>query len=494
MKYIVALDQGTTSSRAVVFDQEGRKVAAHNNEFTQYYPQPGWVEHDPEDIYQSQVDALRQAVSRAGIDVCDIEAIGLTNQRETTVIWDRQTGEAIGRAIVWQCRRTAPIVERLKENGLSALFRRKTGLLIDAYFSGTKAMWLLDSVPGARERAERGELCFGTVDSFLTWRLTGGKSHVTDATNASRTLMFNIHTQQWDDELLDILQIPRAMLPEVTDSSQVVGVMDKEILGREIPIAALAGDQHAALYGQACFAPGAVKNTYGTGCFMLMNTGSRPVESQHNLLTTMAWRVDGRPTYALEGSVFAAGAVIKWLRDELQMIASPAETDALARSVPDNGGVYLVPAFSGLGAPYWDMYSRGLIIGLTRGSGRAHIVRAALEAIAYQTKDVLDAMALDSSLRPSSMRVDGGASANNFLMQFQADLIDATVVRPEMVESTARGAAMLAGRATGMWSQRELMNLRQDTVQFTPSMKEAQRAALYGGWKRAVQRALHWAD
>ena len=494
MKYIVALDQGTTSSRAVVFDQEGRKVAAHNNEFTQYYPQPGWVEHDPEDIYQSQVDALRQAVSRAGIDVCDIEAIGLTNQRETTVIWDRQTGEAIGRAIVWQCRRTAPIVERLKENGLSALFRRKTGLLIDAYFSGTKAMWLLDSVPGARERAERGELCFGTVDSFLTWRLTGGKSHVTDATNASRTLMFNIHTQQWDDELLEILQIPRAMLPEVTDSSQVVGVMDKEILGREIPIAALAGDQHAALYGQACFAPGAVKNTYGTGCFMLMNTGSRPVESQHNLLTTMAWRVDGRPTYALEGSVFAAGAVIKWLRDELQMIASPAETDALARSVPDNGGVYLVPAFSGLGAPYWDMYSRGLIIGLTRGSGRAHIVRAALEAIAYQTKDVLDAMALDSSLRPSSMRVDGGASANNFLMQFQADLIDATVVRPEMVESTARGAAMLAGRATGMWSQRELMSLRQDTVQFTPSMKEAQRAALYGGWKRAVQRALHWAD
>ena len=494
MKYIVALDQGTTSSRAVVFDQEGRKVAAHNNEFTQYYPQPGWVEHDPEDIYQSQVDALRQAVSRAGIDVCDIEAIGLTNQRETTVIWDRQTGEAIGRAIVWQCRRTAPIVERLKENGLSALFRRKTGLLIDAYFSGTKAMWLLDSTPGARERAERGELCFGTVDTFLTWRLTGGKSHVTDATNASRTLMFNIHTQQWDDELLDILQIPRAMLPEVTDSSQVVGVMDKEILGREIPIAALAGDQHAALYGQACFAPGAVKNTYGTGCFMLMNTGSRPVESQHNLLTTMAWRVDGRPAYALEGSVFATGAVIKWLRDELQMIASPAETDALARSVPDNGGVYLVPAFSGLGAPYWDMYSRGLIIGLTRGSGRAHIVRAALEAIAYQTKDVLDAMALDSSLRPSSMRVDGGASANNFLMQFQADLIDATVVRPEMVESTARGAAMLAGRATGMWSQRELMNLRQDTVQFTPSMKEAQRAALYGGWKRAVQRALHWAD
>ena len=494
MKYIVALDQGTTSSRAVVFDQEGRKVAAHNNEFTQYYPQPGWVEHDPEDIYQSQVDALRQAVSRAGIDVCDIEAVGLTNQRETTVIWDRQTGEAIGRAIVWQCRRTEPIVERLKENGLSALFRRKTGLLIDAYFSGTKAMWLLDSVPGARERAEKGELCFGTVDSFLTWRLTGGKSHVTDATNASRTLMFNIHTQQWDDELLEILQIPRAMLPEVTDSSQVVGVMDKEILGREIPIAALAGDQHAALYGQACFAPGAVKNTYGTGCFMLMNTGSRPVESQHNLLTTMAWRVDGKPTYALEGSVFAAGAVIKWLRDEMKMIASPAETDALARSVPDNGGVYLVPAFSGLGAPYWDMYSRGLIIGLTRGSGRAHIVRAALEAIAYQTKDVLDAMALDSSLRPSSMRVDGGASANNFLMQFQADLIDATVVRPEMVESTARGAAMLAGRAVGMWSQKELMNLRQDTVQFTPSMKETQRAALYGGWKRAVQRALRWAE
>ena len=490
---LVAMDQGTTSSRAVVFDAQGRVLAAQSVEFPQHFPHPGWVEHDPMDILNSQVQALRQAVAISGVNVADIAAVGLTNQRETTRLWDRETGECVYNAIVWQCRRTADYIERLNREGMAEIIREKTGLVPDAYCSGTKLAWLLDHLH-LHERAKRGELCFGTVDSFLTWRLTGGKSHVTDATNASRTLMFNIHTQQWDDELLEILQIPRAMLPEVTDSSQVVGVMDKEILGREIPIAALAGDQHAALYGQACFAPGAVKNTYGTGCFMLMNTGSRPVESQHNLLTTMAWRVDGKPTYALEGSVFAAGAVIKWLRDEMKMIASPAETDALARSVPDNGGVYLVPAFSGLGAPYWDMYSRGLIIGLTRGSGRAHIVRAALEAIAYQTKDVLDAMALDSSLRPSSMRVDGGASANNFLMQFQADLIDATVVRPEMVESTARGAAMLAGRAVGMWSQKELMNLRQDAVQFTPSMKETQRAALYGGWKRAVQRALRWAE
>ena len=456
MKYIVALDQGTTSSRAVVFDQQGRKIASHNNEFPQYYPHPGWVEHDPEDIYSSQIDALRQAVSKAGILPEEIEAVGVTNQRETTLLWDRKTGEAVGRAIVWQCRRTAPLVERLKEEGLSGLIRKKTGLLVDAYFSGTKAQWLLDQTPGARERAEKGELCFGTVDSFLTYRLTGGRSHVTDATNACRTLLFNLHTQQWDDELLEIMQIPRVMLPSVADSSQVVGMMDKSILGREIPIAALAGDQHAALYGQSCFAPGSVKNTYGTGCFMLMNTGSRPVESQHNLLTTMAWRVDGKPVYALEGSVFAAGAVIKWLRDEMHMIQTPAETDAIARSVSSSAGVYLVPAFSGLGAPYWDMYSRGLIIGLTRGSGRAHVVRAALESIAYQTKDVLDAMALDSSLRPSVMRVDGGASANNFLMQFQADLIDATVVRPEMVESTALGAAMLAGRAVGLWTQQEL--------------------------------------
>ena len=494
MKYIVALDQGTTSSRAVVFDQQGRKIASHNNEFPQYYPHPGWVEHDPEDIYSSQIDALRQAVSKAGILPEEIEAVGVTNQRETTLLWDRKTGEAVGRAIVWQCRRTAPLVERLKEEGLSGLIRKKTGLLVDAYFSGTKAQWLLDQTPGARERAEKGELCFGTVDSFLTYRLTGGRSHVTDATNACRTLLFNLHTQQWDDELLEIMQIPRVMLPSVADSSQVVGMMDKSILGREIPIAALAGDQHAALYGQSCFAPGSVKNTYGTGCFMLMNTGSRPVESQHNLLTTMAWRVDGKPVYALEGSVFAAGAVVKWLRDEMHMIQTPAETDAIARSVPSSAGVYLVPAFSGLGAPYWDMYSRGLIIGLTRGSGRAHVVRAALESIAYQTKDVLDAMALDSSLRPSVMRVDGGASANNFLMQFQADLIDATVVRPEMVESTALGAAMLAGRAVGLWTQQELNTLRQETVQFTPSMPESQRAALYGGWKRAVQRALKWAQ
>ena len=489
MKYIVALDQGTTSSRAVVFDQEGRKVAAHNNEFTQYYPQPGWVEHDPEDIYQSQVDALRQAVSRAGIDVCDIEAVGLTNQRETTVIWDRQTGEAIGRAIVWQCRRTAPIVERLKENGLSALFRRKTGLLIDAYFSGTKAMWLLDSVPGARERAERGELCFGTVDSFLTWRLTGGKSHVTDATNASRTLMFNIHTQQWDDELLEILQIPRAMLPEVTDSSQVVGVMDKEILGREIPIAALAGDQHAALYGQACFAPGAVKNTYGTGCFMLMNTGETAHASKNGLVTTIAVQLNGRTEYALEGSVFVGGAVIQWLRDELGLIRESADSEYFAAKVPDCGGVYVVPAFTGLGAPYWDMYARGAIFGLTRGAGRNHIIRAALESIAYQSTDVLKAMQADTGLEIKELKVDGGASANNLLMQFQADIARVTVRRPMIRETTALGAAYLAGLATGVWKDREQIKAQWTLDKlYQPEMSADKARDLYKGWKNVIRR------
>ncbi len=494
MKYILALDQGTTSSRAVLFDEAGCRVASRNIEFRQIYPQPGWVEHDPQDILDSQIAAMRQTVEESGVSVADIVAIGITNQRETTLLWEKDTGRIVCNAIVWQCRRTAALVEGLIRDGYDEMIRKKTGLLPDAYFSATKLQWMLNHVEGARERAERGELCFGTVDSFLAFQLSKEHVHVTDATNASRTLLFNIHTQQWDDELLSLFDIPRALLPEVVDSSAVVGTLDASILGREIPIAALAGDQHAALYGHGCVAPGMVKNTYGTGCFMLMNTGSRPVESQHNLLTTTAWRIGGKPTYALEGSIFAAGAVVKWLRDELHMIENPAETSVIASSVADCGGVYLVPAFTGLGAPYWDMYARGLIIGLTRGTGRAHIVRAALESIAYQTRDVLASMSLDSSLRPSVMRVDGGVSANNFLMQFQADLIDTAVVRPEMVEITALGAAMLAGRAVGLWDDAALAKLHGATLQFAPNMKEVQRDRLYAGWKKAVSRALKWAE
>ena len=494
MKYVLALDQGTTSSRAVLFDEMGTRVASRNIEFRQIYPKPGWVEHDPQDILDSQIAAMRQTVEESGVNVADIEAIGITNQRETTVLWEKATGRPVCNAIVWQCRRTAPLVEQLIRDGNEDLIRHRTGLLPDAYFSATKLAWMFKNVEGAKERAEKGELCFGTVDSYLAFQLTKEHVHVTDATNASRTLLFNIHTQQWDAELLRLFEIPPVVLPQVVDTSCVVGHLDKEILGREIPVASLVGDQHAALYGHGCFAPGMVKNTDGTGCFMLMNIGSRPVESQHSLLTTTAWRLDGKPTYALEGSIFAAGAVVKWLRDELHMIETPAETSVIASSVADNGGVYLVPAFTGLGAPYWDMYARGLIIGLTRGSNRAHIVRAALESIAYQTRDVLSAMSLDSSLRPSMMRVDGGVSANNFLMQFQADLIDTAVVRPEMVEITALGAAMMAGRAVGLWDDAALSRLRGPSLQFAPNMKEVQRNRLYAGWKKAVSRALKWEE
>ncbi len=494
MRYIIALDQGTTSSRAVIFNQNGEKVAAASREFEQLYPQPGWVEHRPEDILNSQLDALREAVASSGIDVCDIDAVGIANQRETALLWDRETGEPLGNAIVWQCRRTAHLVERLVKDGLGSMIRGLTGLIPDAYFSGTKLQWLLSEIPGARIRAEKGELCFGTVDSFLAWHLTGGKAHVTDATNAGRTMLFNIHTQQWDERLLRIMDIPPQLLPEVVDSSQFIGMMKKDILGREIPIAALAGDQHAALYGQGCFAPGMVKNTYGTGCFLLMNTGSQPVNSQNNLLSTLAWRVDGKPAYALEGSVFMAGAIIKWLRDEMGLIATAAESEAAARAVPDNGNVYLVPAFTGLGAPYWDMYGRGLIIGLTRGTGRNHIVRAGLESIAYQTRDVLDAMALDSGLTPSLLRVDGGASANDFLMQFQADITNVRLSRPQMVETTALGAAMLAGRAVGLWNDKSLASLISDQTEFVPQMSGDLRSALYRDWKRAVKRAMNWIE
>jgi glycerol kinase len=494
MKYIVALDQGTTSSRAVVFDAKGRMVAAHNIEFAQIYPHPGWVEHRPQDILDSQITSLKLAVAQAGIDAADIEAVGITNQRETTLLWDRKTGEPLCNAIVWQCRRTAPLVERLKQDGLGNILRDRTGLVPDAYFSGTKLQWMLDGIPDARERAAKGELCFGTVDSFLAWQLTGGHAHVTDATNASRTMLYNIHTQRWDDDLLRAMDIPAPLLPEVTDSSCVVGMLDKAILGREIPLAAMAGDQHAALFGQGCFDAGMCKNTYGTGCFVLMNTGAAPVHSTHNLITTIAWRMDGKPVYALEGSVFVGGAVVQWLRDELGLVKSAAQSEQVALEVPDNGGVYFVPAFTGLGAPHWDMYSRGTLVGLTRGANRAHIVRAALESIAYQSVDVIRAMESDAGIETVMLRVDGGASANNFLMQFQADILNAEVVRPTVIETTAMGAAMLAGRAVGLWTDGDLRSLQFVDRGFSPAMGEERRAALLHHWRRAVERSKGWAE
>ena len=494
MKYIVALDQGTTSSRAVVFDAKGRMVAAHNIEFAQIYPHPGWVEHRPQDILDSQITSLKLAVAQAGIDAADIEAVGITNQRETTLLWDRRTGDPLCNAIVWQCRRTAPLVERLKRDGLGNLLRDRTGLVPDAYFSGTKLQWMLDAIPDARERAARGELCFGTVDSFLAWHLTGGRVHVTDATNASRTMLYDIHNQRWDPDLLRAMDIPAPLLPEVVDSATVVGMLDSRILGREIPLAAMAGDQHAALFGQGCFDPGMCKNTYGTGCFVLMNTGEAPVRSNNNLITTVAWRVDGKPVYALEGSVFVGGAVVQWLRDELGLIKTAAETEAVAQEVADNGGVYFVPAFTGLGAPHWDMYSRGTLVGLTRGANRAHIVRAALESIAYQSADVIEAMESDAGIKTVALRVDGGASANSFLMQFQADLMNADVIRPQVIETTAMGAAMLAGRAVGLWTDGDLRNLQSVDREFIPAMDERQRAQLLRHWHRAVERSKGWAE
>ncbi len=491
---LVALDQGTTSSRAIVFTTQGQVLATHAIEFTQHYPKPGWVEHDPEDILNSQITALRTAVKLSGADVGDIAAIGITNQRETTLLWDRATGACLHNAIVWQCRRSAPYVERLVREGKSDMIRKKTGLAPDAYFSGTKLAWLLDHL-NLHERAERGELCFGTVDSYLAWNLVEGRPHVTDATNACRTMLFNIHTQQWDDELLSMLNIPRALLPEVTDSAHVIGNLRSEILGRPIPVAALAGDQHAALFGQACFMPGAVKNTYGTGCFMLMNTGDMPVESHNGLLTTLAWRLNGQPTYALEGSVFMGGATVQWLRDELKLIETSAETEQIAQSINDTAGVFLVPAFTGLGAPYWDMYSRGTIVGMTRGTGRAHIVRAALEAIAYQSADLFFAMAADLGSRPPQMKVDGGASANGFLMQFQSDILGIPLVRPVILETTALGAALLAGIGAGVYANKEeAIGMVQPDLTFTPHMSEYDRNLALYGWHRAVERSRGWVE
>ncbi len=494
MKYIAALDQGTTSSRCILFDKNGNTVSSHQNEFRQIYPQPGWVEHDPEDIWQSQLNALRSAVAKAGIEPKDIAAVGITNQRETTLVWDRESGLNRHNAIVWQCRRTAPIIEQLKIDGYTDEIIRKTGLVPDAYFSGSKLKWLLDRDADLRRDAENGKVCFGTVDSYLAYRLSGGKCHVTDATNASRTMLFNLKTQTWDAELTQMLGIPQAVLPKVVDSSQVVGMLDKSILGCEIPIAALAGDQHAALYGQACFETGMAKNTYGTGCFLLMNTGSEIVHSESGLVSTMAWRMDGKPTYALEGSVFVAGAAVQWLRDELKLISNAAQTQALAQSISDNGGVYLVPAFTGLGAPHWDMYARGTLVGLTRGTGKAHIARAVLESIAYQSLDVLEAMRQDCGSPIRSLRADGGATANDFLMQFQADILGTEVIKPRITETTALGAAMLAGRAAGFWTDSVLKTIWQSERTFTPSISTHEAAALRRNWHRAVERAKGWAE
>ena len=494
MKYILALDQGTTSSRAVLFDEKGAPVASHGIEFPQLYPKPGWVEHRPEDILKSQVEAARAAVEKSGVRVSEIEAVGITSQRETTLLWERETQKPLYNAIVWQCRRTAPLIERLKRDGLGNVVRDRTGLIPDAYFSGTKLQWLLDTVPNARVRAERGELCFGTVDSFLANRLCAGHPHVTDATNAARTMLYNIYEHRWDDALLRAMDIPAQVLPKVVDTSGVVGMLDKRVLGREIPVAALVGDQQAALFGHGCFAPGMSKNTYGTGCFLLMNTGLHPVKSVSDLITTIAWQLDGQARYALEGSVFVAGAVVKWLRDEMGLIATAAESEAVAASIADNGNVYFVPAFTGLGAPHWDMYSRGTIVGLTRGTGRAHIVRAALEAIAYQSADVLEAMSRDSSTRLNVLHVDGGASANDFLMQFQADILGTRVQRPAVIESTALGAAMLAGRAVGLWSDEQLRGLGESEREFAPNMDEATRRHLLRQWHRAVEKSSGWEE
>ena len=495
-RHLLALDQGTSGSTALVIDAEGGVRARGYAELPQYYPEPGWVEHDPEEIWSTVSEAARQALGAARIDARDIAAIGITNQRETAVVWDRETGVPIHRAIVWQCRRTAAMCDRLRAEGFEPAVRERTGLVLDAYFSGTKVRWLLDHVPGARERGERGALAFGTVDSWLVWKLTGGQAHVTDVTNASRTLCLNLRTTAWDDEMLRMLGVPRAMLPEVKPSAGMFGETAKlEWLPAGIPITGIAGDQHAALFGQACHEPGMAKNTYGTGCFALLNTGAEPVRSTHGLLTTTAWRIGPTTTYALEGSVFVAGATLQWLRDGLGIIEKAADSEALAASVPDTGGVYLVPAFVGLGAPYWDQYARGTIVGITRGTTRAHLVRAALEAIAYQSRDVLDAMSADASLTLRALRVDGLAAGNSFLCQFQADVLDVPVERPAVLDTTALGAAYLAGLGAGLWPSLDAVaaHLRIERV-FEPSRDDTARQAGYAGWRRAVERARGWAS
>ena len=491
MKYILSFDQGTTSSRAIVFDHAGTIRAVAQKEFKQYFPQPGWVEHDANEIWATQFGVAAEAMTKAKLKPKDIAGIGITNQRETTVVWNRETSEPVGHAIVWQDRRTAGFCDQLKRDGLGKLIQKKTGLVIDAYFSGSKLRWILDNVRGARADAEKGKLAFGTIDSWLIWKLTGGKVHVTDPSNASRTMLYNIRTGQWDDELLKILNVPRSVLPRVAKSSEIYG--DAESF--DVPIAGIGGDQQAALFGQACHKPGMVKNTYGTGCFMLMNTGTEAVPSKNNLLTTVAWGVGDKLEYALEGSVFIAGAVVQWLRDGLGIIKHSADVEKLAKSVPDNGGVFVVPAFAGLGAPHWDQYARGSISGLTRGSTAAHIARAALEGIAFQVADILSAMQADSKIKLKELRVDGGASANNLLMQFQADLLGVPVVRPAIQETTALGAAYLAGLAVGFWrSQTEIAKQWKMDRTFEPAMKADQRDKLREMWNKALDRSKNWEE
>ncbi len=494
-QFILALDQGTTSSRAIVFRRDGQLVSVAQREFPQLFPSPGHVEHDPEAIWSSQLATAKEALAKAGLSARQLAGIGVTNQRETVVLWDKATGKPVHNAIVWQSRITARICEELKADGLEDLFRSRTGLVIDPYFSGTKIKFLLDTIPGLRTRAERGDVLFGTIDSFLIWRLTGGKRHITDVSNASRTLLFNIHTMQWDDELLDLLTVPRAMLPEVRGSSEWYGETEPSLLGDAVPIAGAAGDQQAALFGQACFEPGSAKNTYGTGCFMLLNTGSEIVPSKNGLLTTVGWRIGDKTTYCLEGAVFIAGAAVQWVRDGLKAIQSSAQVEQLAATVDSAGGVYLVPAFVGLGAPYWDPYARGLIIGLTRDTGIGHIARATVDSMAYQTRDVLELMQKDSGLTLSALKVDGGAAANNALLQFQADLLGCSVRRPMVAETTALGAAYLAGLAVGYWNGPEdvTRNWALDRT-FEPQMEAGMRERLHKGWRKAVARSLDWAE
>ena len=493
-KYIMALDAGTTSNRCILFNKKGEICSMAQREFTQYFPKPGWVEHDADEIWASQLGVAVEAMNKIGASAGDIAGIGITNQRETVVVWNRITGEPICRAIVWQCRRTSDYCDSLKEKGLTEKFRKKTGLVIDAYFSGTKVKWILDNVPGARERARRGELLFGTVETWLIWKMTKGRIHVTDYSNASRTMLFNINTLQWDDEILTELDIPRCMLPEVRPSSCIYGETDPSFLGGPIPIAGAAGDQQAALFGQTCFTPGEAKNTYGTGCFLLMNTGDTPVFSKNGLITTIAWGLDGEITYALEGSIFVAGAAIQWLRDEMRLIDSAADSAYMAQKVPDTNGCYVVPAFTGLGAPHWDQYARGTIVGITRGVNKYHIIRATLESLAYQVNDVLSAMNADSGIALAALKADGGASANDFLMQFQADIINAPVKRPACVETTAAGAAYLAGLAVRYWTDKKDI-IKNQVIErtFAPSSAEDDRAKRIKGWNKAVKYSFGWA-
>lgn len=491
MKYILALDQGTTSSRAIVFDKRGTVVAVAQKEFTQYFPQPGWVEHNPQDIWKSQLAVAKSVLRKAKITAKDVAAIGITNQRETTLVWDRKTGKPVGNAIVWQDRRTAGVCDELRRKKVDRTVQKKTGLILDAYFSATKIQWILNNVAGARKRAEAGDLAFGTMDSWLIWNLTGGKVHVTDPSNASRTMLYNIHTGKWDKQLLGIFDVPASMLPSVETSSGVVA--ETSALGGKIPVAGIAGDQQAALFGQCCLKPGMVKNTYGTGCFMLMNTGTTPVASKNKLLTTVAWKIGDRTEYALEGSVFVAGAVVQWLRDGLGLIKSSADVEKLAASVPSTDGVYLVPAFAGLGAPHWDAYARGTLVGMTRGTNQAHIARAALEGIAYQVTDIVKAMEADAGLKLKQLRVDGGASLNGLLMQFQSDLLRVPVIRPVVEETTALGAAYLAGLAVGYWkNKKDIQANWQEAARFKAAMKPKEKDRLMAGWSRALERSADW--